>query len=128
MHSTPTLRLERSGSQVPTTDERNWAVFCHLAAVLGFFVPLGNIGGPLLIWQLKRKESAYVDYHGCESVNFQISISLYLVISAVLVVFQIGLLLLPCVVFVWGVGICFAAVRASQVTPYRYPFTIRLLS
>ena len=129
------LRLEPAPAAGPTRDERNWAVLCHLAAALGFLVPLGNVVGPLLIWQLKRRGSAYVDYHGAEAVNFQISTSIYFGASLLLISLQIrgwplliGGWLLLCVVFCWFLGIFFAALRASRVEPYRYPFAIRLFS
>ena len=107
--------------------DRNWAVLCHVVTFIGFVMPLGNIVGPLLIWLLRRRDSEYVDFHGKEAVNFQISLTIYLVISAVLVLVLIGFVLLL-VTFVFGiVSVIIAAVRANEGVLHRYPVTIRFL-
>ena len=63
-----------------------WAGFCHLAALAGYVVPMvGNIVGPLVVWLMKKEEYPLVDDQGKESINFQISILIYVAVSAVLV-------------------------------------------
>ncbi len=57
------------------TDRTN-AMICHLAALAGYVFPLGNVLGPLIWWNIKKKESAEVDWHGKEALNFQIGILL----------------------------------------------------
>lgn len=58
--------------------ERRWAMMCHLLALTGLLIPLGNIFGPLIVWRWKRKHSAFVDYHGKVSVNYQITLLMFL--------------------------------------------------
>lgn len=56
-----------------TKDERTWAMVGHLVALSGLFTGgVGNIVGPLVIWLLKKEESAYVGYHAKQSMWFQI--------------------------------------------------------
>ena len=56
-------------------DERLWASFCHLSALLGIVVPVvGQIGGPLIFWVIKKRESAFINHQGLESLNFQVTI------------------------------------------------------
>lgn len=58
--------------------ERTWAMFCHLAAFSALLrVPLGIIAGPLVVWLIRRKDSAFVDRHGKAAVNFQLSMLAY---------------------------------------------------
>ena len=65
------LSLLPIGPEVPST---GWDKTNHLLAFSMYIgLPFGNILGPLIIWQLKKGESEYVDYHGRESLNFQIS-------------------------------------------------------
>jgi len=69
----------------PTSQERTWATFCHLAAftvLLG--VPLGLIAGPLVVWLIKRNDSTFVDRHGKAALNFQLSVVVYGIIIVVL--------------------------------------------
>lgn len=28
------------------SEEKNWAMFCHLSALAGFIIPFGNVIGP----------------------------------------------------------------------------------
>ena len=111
----------------PPTDARTIAMFCHLASFAGFFIPLGNTLGPLVVWLFKRYDSPYIDHHGKEALNFQISLTVYLIISAVLIIVFIGLLLIVVVGLAGIVFTIIAAVRASEGAEYRYPLTVRLI-
>ncbi|MEX2673017.1 MAG: DUF4870 domain-containing protein [Phycisphaeraceae bacterium] len=113
---------------MPDPKSRNWAVGCHLAAFLGFFVPtVGQIVGPLIIWLLKRHDDPLVEEQGKESLNFQISITIYALVSAVLVLVLIGIVLLPLVVIFDVVMVIIASIKVSNGEPWRYPLTIRLV-
>ena len=83
---------------IPPGDERNLAMFCHLAALAGYLMPFGNILGPLIIWLVKREESPIVDDQGKESLNFQITWTIFFCITVVLCFVMIGFILLPVVI------------------------------
>lgn len=109
-------------------DEQNWAMICHLSALAGFVVPFGNLLGPLIIWLIKRAEMPLVDQHGKEALNFQITVSIAVIISMILMFVLIGFLLLAIV----GIGALvltiMAAVKVSNgQLDYRYPWSLRLL-
>ena len=104
--------------------ERTWAAFCHLSALAGFVIPLGNILGPLVIWLIKKKESALVDKEAKKSINFQISVTIYLIISLILIVAFIGALLAPAVGIFSLVMIIMASVKASKGEEFKYPLAI----
>lgn len=113
----------------PDIWERNWAVFCHLGGFAALLLPgIGQIVGPLVLWLLRRKDSAYVDHHGREALNFQISMTLYAVVAAALMWVLIGFLLIVVVLGVQFVFMVIASVAASQGELYRYPLTLRLIS
>ena len=112
---------------LPPTDARTVAMFCHLASFSGFFIPLGNILGPLVLWLFKRYDSPYIDHHGKEALNFQISLTVYLIISAILILVFVGLLLIVVVGLAGIVFTIIAAVRANEGVEYRYPLTVRLI-
>ena len=39
----------------PGAEARQWALIVHLSALLGFVLPfVGNLIGPLIVWQLKK--------------------------------------------------------------------------
>jgi len=109
------------------TDARLWAMLVHLAGLAGFCFPLGNIILTLIFWELKRHEYDFVDRHGKEAMNFQISISVYGMIAVALTFACVGFLLIPVVAIVDIVLLLIAAVRAHNGIEYRYPLTFRLI-
>ncbi|TRO66736.1 DUF4870 domain-containing protein [Christiangramia sabulilitoris] len=48
----------------------------HLSVFTKYFIPLGNFIFPMLLW-LSRKKDSFVDHHGRNALNFQISMFLY---------------------------------------------------
>lgn len=105
-----------------------WGMFCHLSTFCAFMgVPLGNIIGPLIIWLIKKEEMPFVDYHGKEALNFQISMAIYSIISLILMVVFIGFVLIFVVLIVDVVLTIMAAVKANNGEYYRYPLTIRFI-
>ncbi|MCX6020461.1 MAG: DUF4870 domain-containing protein [Chloroflexi bacterium] len=108
--------------------ERNWGMICHLSALVGLIgVPFGNVLGPLVVWLLKRNDSPYVDAQGKESLNFQISMTLYAIACIVLMFVVIGFILFPILMVAWLVFVIIASVRASNGELYHYPMTLRLV-
>ncbi len=111
----------------PTKDERNMAMLCHLTGLLGGFVPPANIIAPLVIWLLKKDQSAFVDDQGKEAINFQISVTLYVIAGFFLMIILVGFLILPLAGILWLVWGIIATVKAYDGVYYRYPLTIRLV-
>lgn len=103
-------------------------MLCHLTAFSGFVVPLGNIWGPLVVWLIKKDENPDVDAHGKESLNFQISITIYSIVFFILSFLLIGLPFLIAAGVFWFIVVIVASVRASAGDFYRYPLTIRFIN
>ncbi len=112
---------------VDNPDERMWGMFCHLSALAGAVIPFGNIIGPLIVYSVKRQEYDFVEDQGKESLNFQITMSIALVVSGILVIVLIGFLLLLVIGLFALVFTVVGALKANQGEFYRYPFTIRFL-
>jgi uncharacterized Tic20 family protein len=111
-----------------SADAKNWAMGCHLSALLGLVCPLGNLIGPLVIWLLKKNESPLIDREGKESLNFQISMTIYFCISALLIVVLIGLPMMIVVGLLDIILTIVGAIKTSNGEDYRYPLTIRFLT
>ncbi len=108
-------------------DEKTLGMLAHLLALAGFIVPFGNIIGPLVIWLLKKDELPFVDRHGKESLNFQISIILYTVIAVILCLILIGFLILAAIPIFNLVMVIIAAVKANNGEEYAYPLSIQFI-
>lgn len=119
---------EPTGSGDVSSDEQTWGVLVHASAFVGLLVPFGNIVAPLVVWLIKRDESAFVDENGQQSVNFQLTWTGIFVVASLTLFLGIGLLLVPLVALVWLVLVVLGTVKASKGEVYDYPLTIDLVS
>lgn len=107
---------------VPSNDEKNIATITHLAGTIFFFIPA------LIVWLLKKDDSAFIADQAKEALNFQITVSLAMFISNILVFVLIGIALIP---IIWIINIVFciiAAIATSKGETYRYPICLRLIN
>jgi len=111
-----------------TPNEKFWAMICHLSGFALIISPLfGNIIAPLIIWLIKKNTSEYVNDQGREALNFQISMTIYLMIAAVLIFIFIGIPLVLGLLIFDIVMIVKAADQTGQGQRFRYPFTFRFI-
>lgn len=118
--------------------ERQYALFNHLVGLLSlvdFFV-VGFITC-LVMWLVRRADSEFLDDHGKEALNFQISLTLYWIglaivsIPFLIMTLGFGILVLGPVGFglilLRLIGCICAARAANRGEFYRYPMCIRLI-
>ncbi len=67
---------------VPTS-QKNIGAFIHLSTFSKYLFPFGNFIAPLIIWSAQRRDSTFIDAHGRNAINFQLSMLLYLIAIAV---------------------------------------------
>ncbi|TDK26101.1 DUF4870 domain-containing protein [Luteimonas aestuarii] len=136
----------------PTTNERQWAALAHggalaLALLTSWTAGFAGMLAAVVVYLLKKDESAFIAEHAREAFNFNLSMFLYtcavvvagmLLVGAtvltlgigILVTLPAGLLLLALVAVLavaWLVCSIIAIVKAWNGESYRYPLTIRLL-
>jgi uncharacterized Tic20 family protein len=107
--------------------ERNWAMLCHLSAFAMFFFPFGGVIGPLICWLSRKDESAWVDVNGKASMNFQLSVLLYIVLTIPLLFIIVGIPIIMFLVTLRIVCIIIASVKSSKGEKFRYPLSIPFL-
>lgn len=123
----PTPNYTPVPAPMSDSDVRMWAMLTHLSALTGLFTGVGSVVAPLIIWQIQKDKSAYIDYHGKEAVNFQITMAIAFIISFFLVFVLIGAFLIWILGVVWLVFTIIAAIKANNGEYYRYPLTIRFI-
>lgn len=121
----------------PGMTAAQWALVLHLSPLLALAVccaPGVAIVGPLIVWLIKRPESAELDAIGKRVLNFQISYAIYSVAigiaSTVLSAVQIGWLLWPAGIAVglaWLTFTIIGAVKQRRGEVYRPPFVLDLI-
>jgi uncharacterized Tic20 family protein len=109
-------------------EERQWAMFAHIGTFSSMFVPLGNIIAPIVIWQMKKRESEFVVEQAKESLNFQITLFIYALISFLLVFIIIGFFLIFALVIFGLIMVIIGGIKANEGEDFRYPMCIRLIS
>ena len=65
---------------------KNIATFIHLSTFSRFLIPLGNFIGPIVLWATNKDKSEFIDQHGKQVINFQVSILLYTLIIGTLTI------------------------------------------
>ena len=111
----------------PSAEEKQWALFAHLAAFAGFIIPFGSVIGPLVVWQIKKNEMPFVDDQGKEALNFQITAAIAVMVCFVLIFAVIGIFLMPAVLIADLVFVIMGAIAANNGQAYRYPISLRLI-
>ncbi|NWK55809.1 DUF4870 domain-containing protein [Verrucomicrobiaceae bacterium N1E253] len=107
-------------------DDRTMGMLVHLLALLT------GIIGVLILWLVKKDQSRFVDHHGREALNFQLTLLLASFAAMMIgVVTVIGLFVV--IPLIWGVGIAalvmeiMACLSANRGEWHRYPVAIRFI-
>jgi uncharacterized Tic20 family protein len=106
---------------IPTSDEKNIALLCHIGTFFGGFIL------PLIVYLIKKDESKFVAEHAKESLNFQISMFIYLMASFVLAFIFIGFIMMFALGVLALITVILATIAASKGEYYKYPLCIRLI-
>ncbi|MEH2416297.1 DUF4870 domain-containing protein [Nostoc sp.] len=149
----------------PKQQMRIWGMLCHFSALLGWillfflvfigiplYLPL-NLLPPLVIWRFRKSQYSWIDFQGKESLNFQITWTLYTLLVMAISLFVVAtnfiwvvatnrsnqvqitldnllIVFMPLILLIL-IGqlfvVTFAAIKAYQGQHYRYPLTIRVL-
>ena len=120
-------------SDLPSAEERQWAMFAHLSALIGglltgHWLGIGCFLAPLIIWQLKKDTMPFVADQAKEALNFNITVAIAGLICGLLMLVLVGFVLLPVLGVVWLVLVIMAAIKANEGVTYRYPFALRLIA
>lgn len=111
----------------PTQDEKTLALLSHIGTLAGGVVPFGNIILPLVLWLTQKDKSDYVAYHSKESLNFQITMMIIYIASAILIFVVVGIPLLIAAAIFGIVVTIIATIKASNGEPYQYPINFRFV-
>jgi uncharacterized Tic20 family protein len=122
-----------------TTNDTSAAFLIHISALASYIFPFGGVLAPLIIWQVKKNESTYLDEQGKAAVNFNLSFTLYSFIFG-LSIFSTFFFNFPNFVGLFGsisliaiigivrfIFIVMAAIKANNNEYFKYPLTIEFI-
>jgi uncharacterized Tic20 family protein len=125
-------QFQGQGVPLSPSEEKTWSMLAHVGVFVAAWFAMGFLC-PLAIWLIFRYRSDFVRRHALESLNFQISLLIYGVVAAILVLITFGLgvlIVLPLVVIGLVAAIVVivrATMAASDGRDYRYPFALRFV-
>ena len=106
----------------PNSDDKNIATVTHLGGTVFSFVPA------LIVWILKKDDSAYIADQAKEALNFQITVLIAQFVAGILAIILIGFLFMG-IIWILNVVFCIiAAIASSKGETYRYPLCLRLIN
>lgn len=116
--------------ETPTQEERNWAMAAHIGPLVVGLLTGGGLGWvvPLVLFLVKTDSPFIVD-QARESLNFQITVFIAMLICGLLVcAMGLGFLLMIPVAIAAIVLTIIAGIKASEGVRYRYPWALRLIN
>jgi len=118
--TSPSALPATPGATPINSSDRILAAFCHLSVFVGMYFIV-----PLIIFFVKRDESAFVADHAKEVLNFHLSLLIYFICCIPLIFIIIGIPIMIVLGIVALICTIIGAVRAADSSYYRYPLTIR---
>jgi uncharacterized Tic20 family protein len=111
-----------------SSDEDIWGMFIHLSQFCGYIIPFAGLIAPIVLWQIKKKESHIIDLHGRIVVNWIITAFLFAILFGLLCLVLIGI---PLLMALGLVGIIFpivGGIKANNGEIWKYPCSIEFFT
>lgn len=105
----------------PTSDERMWGMLAHLLTLVA------PILAPLIVLLVHQEKSAFIVRQAKESLNFQITVMIAVIVLLPTICIGIGIVLLPVLGILDLVCVVLASIAVNGGQDYRYPLTLRLV-
>ncbi len=116
---------KQPASRIKNSDENIWAMLIHLSQFFSYVIPFAGLIAPIFLWQIRKKESVYIDRQGRIVANWIFTYFIYLIIFILLSFLIIGI---PLLIILAVLGVIFpiiGAIKANDGILWVYPFSIR---
>ena len=98
-------------------ENNKWLPVLHLSGLLLMIIP------PIILWIWKRDKVENIEKHAFDVINFQLSMSLYLLPCLLFSIYPIAVLL----ALYSQIMIIVNTMKVTNHQPYNYPLTIRFM-
>lgn len=126
----PDYRVPGNARPMSPQDERTWGAIAHGGALVAMIVSAGFLGflGSLAVYIVHKDRGPFVRAHAANSLNVQITMFIWIVISIPLILLLgLGLLTLVAAPFVAGLLHVIGAMKAYQGEWWNPPLTPRFV-
>ena len=117
---------------IPTPEEKNWALAAHMSALV-MLLSIPGVVGPLIVWLIKKDTMPFVNEHGKEALNFQLT-QLIVMLAGVIIGFvtcSVGFVVTGPIIILDAifaiVMAIIAGLKAGNGEFYRYPLCWRMI-
>ncbi|HEY0049298.1 MAG TPA: DUF4870 domain-containing protein [Pyrinomonadaceae bacterium] len=110
-----------------TPEQKTMGLIMHLSQLANLILFPVGIAIPIVIWQTQKEKTPALDAHGKMVTNFMISMTIYFIVSFILVFVLIGFLLLPIVAIIGIVFPIIGGIKANNGELWEYPLAIKFL-
>lgn len=114
-------------ASLQTADEKQMGLILHLSQLANvIFFPVGIVA-PIIIWQTQKEKMPAIDAHGKMVANWMISVTIYSIVSIILMFVLIGFLTILAVAIMGIVFPIIGAIKANNGELWEYPVTIKFI-
>lgn len=117
----------RQPAFLQTADERQMGMFLHLSQLANVILfPIGIVL-PIVLWQTQKEKMPALDAHGKMVTNWMISVTIYGIISFLLIFVIVGILLIAAVGLMGIIFPIIGGIKANNGELWEYPLTINFI-
>jgi uncharacterized Tic20 family protein len=115
------LGSEEPSLVTPSSDDKTMAILSHILCIVAGFL------APLIIYLVKKDNSPFATAHAKESLNFQLTMLIAIIIGWLTMFILIGFILVPLLYILNLVLVIVATIKANEGKFYKYPFSIKFI-
>ena len=115
------------GAEVDPEEINTYCMWIHLSQLAGFVVPFAGVVIPIVLWQIRLRDSKIIDLHGRAVTNWIISSIIYAVVFTVLIYVLIGFPLLAALLIASLAFPIYGSLQAQKGNVWKYPGAIRFI-
>jgi uncharacterized protein len=111
-----------------SSDENTWSMIIHFSQFCAFVLPLAGLIVPIILWQIKKNDSLFIDKNGRIVVNWIITEIILFILFGILCFLLIGIPLLAALIVLSIVFPIIGGIKANNGVAWSYPFSIKFFS
>lgn len=111
-----------------SSDENTWSMLLHLSQFCFYIFPLAGVIVPIILWQVKKNDSQFIDKNGKIVVNWIITVIILSIIFGILCFLLVGIPLLAILAVVAVIFPIIGGIKANNGEAWSYPFTIKFFN
>ena len=108
-------------------NEKTFILVMHVSQFASFIIPSAGLIIPIIMWFTNKDKSEKIDEQGKYIVNWIISLFIYMVASAILMIILIGFIGIIAGAILSVVFPIIGAMKANKGEMYKYPLSIKFI-